>query len=296
MPILTFSNLTKRYGDACALNAVDFVMSAGERVALIGHNGAGKSTLMKLVLGLITPTSGRIAISGHAPGSPVARALTAYLPENVAFHPALTGREQLVHYLHLRGVSPRLAEELLARVGLTEAAGRRIGTWSKGMRQRLGLAQALIGSPRLMLLDEPTSGLDPVSRGEFYALLEDLSAQGTAIVLSSHALSEIEARTDRVVVLARGQKVAEGPIAQLRVDAALPLTLLLYPCHGGTRRVMQVFPEAKPIGTALSVTLKPSEKIAVTARIAAAGHALQDFELHAAGLDEVYACISRRAA
>jgi Cu-processing system ATP-binding protein len=122
-------------------------------VALLGHNGAGKSTLMKIVLGLIPATSGSVSVAGHAPGSRAARDLTAYLPENVAFHPALTGREQLRFYLRMKGEPPKAAEGLLERVGLGHAIDRRIGTYSKGMRQRVGLAQALNGRPRLMILD-----------------------------------------------------------------------------------------------------------------------------------------------
>ena len=141
------------------------------RVALLGHNGAGKSTLMKIILGLIPYDSGEVMVCGAAPGSAAARRQVAYLPENVAFHPALTGQEQIAQYLSLRGESPKLALGLLDRVGLHQAATRRIGTYSKGMRQRVGLAQALIGKPRLLVLDEPTSGLDPVSRRDFYALL-----------------------------------------------------------------------------------------------------------------------------
>ncbi|MCB1342212.1 MAG: ABC transporter ATP-binding protein [Pseudooceanicola sp.] len=296
MTILTLSRLTRRHDDLVALDAVNLTLAAGERVALIGHNGAGKSTLMKLVLGLLRPSEGTADIAGHAPGSPVARALTAYLPENVAFHPAVTGREQLRHYLRLRGAPAGQADALLEKVGLAEAAGRRIGAYSKGMRQRLGLAQALIGQPRLMLLDEPTSGLDPVSRAEFYALLGDLSAQGTAILLSSHALSEIEARTDRVVVLSRGRKVAEGPIARLRAEAALPLTLILHPTADGRPQVAAAFPEAVPQGPVLAVSFLPADKLAVTRRIAAVAQSLVDYEIEAAGLDAVYASISRRAA
>ena len=144
-PRLTLSQLTKRFGEVHALTDVSLDVAPGERVALLGHNGAGKSTLMKIVLGLIGYDSGTVSIDGAAPGSPAARRMTAYLPENAAFHPALTGQEQIGHYLSLRGESPKLALDLLERVGLHGAAKRRIGTYSKGMRQRVGLAQALIG-------------------------------------------------------------------------------------------------------------------------------------------------------
>ncbi|MEP3297663.1 MAG: ABC transporter ATP-binding protein, partial [Pseudoruegeria sp.] len=219
-----------------------------------------------------------------------------YLPENAAFHPALTGREQLQHFLRLRGETAGKADDLLNRVGLAEAAGRRIGTYSKGMRQRVGLAQALIGTPRLMILDEPTSGLDPVSRREFYTLLDDLAAQGTAILLSSHALSEVEARTDRIVILSRGQKVAEGALAHLRAEAALPLMVNLRPFSGKRAEVAASFPEAQEQHGALVFPITQSEKNAVLERLVAAGDQIEDFDVHPPSLDDIYAHISGRAA
>lgn len=146
-PTLTISRLTKRFQSVEALKSVSLALEPGRRAALLGHNGAGKSTMMKIVLGLIPFDSGEVSVCGSAPGSPAARTQVAYLPENVAFHPALTGEEQLRHYLALRGENPKQATELLARVGLGHAARRRIGTYSKGMRQRVGLAQTLIGRP-----------------------------------------------------------------------------------------------------------------------------------------------------
>ncbi len=294
--MLSLSNLTKRFGPEIALDGVDLELAAGERVALLGHNGAGKSTLMKLVLGLINASEGRLEIAGHPPGSPVARALTSYLPENVAFHPALTGREQLRHYLRLRGAKPDEADRLLDRVGLGDAADRRIGTYSKGMRQRVGLAQALIGRPRLMVLDEPTSGLDPVSRREFYALLDELAATGTAILLSSHALSEVETKTDRIVILSKGRKIAEGTLEALRAQAALPLTILLRPRDGGADALAAAFPEARRSADHLTLTCAQSEKLALMARLSGSTDALADFDVLPPSIDDIYAHISRRAA
>ncbi|WP_417241090.1 ATP-binding cassette domain-containing protein [Celeribacter halophilus] len=300
MTILTLSHLTKRYdktaSGAAALDDVSLSIAAGERVALLGHNGAGKSTLMKCVLGLIPTSAGAISIAGHAPGSAVARALVSYLPESAAFHPALTGREQIRHYLRLRGGQVRDADALLDRVGLLEAAGRRIGTYSKGMRQRVGLAQALIGTPRLMVLDEPTSGLDPISRREFYDILDDLAGQGTAILLSSHALSEVEARTDRIVILSKGQQVAEGSLADLRRRAALPLTVSMVPQSGQEEALVAAFPEAAMHHGALSFTCEADEKSKILARLVANRDQVADFDIQPPSLDDIYAHISRRAA
>ncbi len=296
MTILSLSSLTKRYGAETALDAVDLDIAAGERVALLGHNGAGKSTLMKLVLGLVAPTSGRVEVAGQPPGSPVARTMTAYLPENVAFHPALTGREQIRHFLRLRGGAPGQADDLLDRVGLAEAAHRRIGTYSKGMRQRVGLAQALIGTPRLILLDEPTSGLDPVSRAGFYALLDELAAKGAAILLSSHALSEVQARTDRIVILSKGRKVAEGALGALRSEAALPVSVEIRARPGCQDAVAAAFPEAEPVGDRLRLTCRQTGKIDIMARIVRASDIVEDFELAQPGLDDIYTHISERAA
>ncbi len=300
MRLLTLSQLTKCYDGHTVLNAVDLTVAAGETVALLGHNGAGKSTLMKLVLGLIQADAGSVSIAGHGPGSAGARAQIAYLPENAAFHPALTGAEQIAHFLRLRGLDPRGAGALLAKVGLKEAARRRIGTYSKGMRQRVGLAQALIGAPKLMVLDEPTSGLDPVSRREFYALLADLAASGTAVLLSSHALTEVEARTDRIAILSQGKLVADGSLAALRAAADLPMTVHLRAAAGQAQALVAAFPEAvrrvDAGGDHLTLNCPQTAKFAVMDRIRGAADQVADFDIHPPSLDDIYAHISRRAA
>jgi len=296
MTMLRLSNLTKRFGRDTVLDNVDLDLAPGERVALLGHNGAGKTTLMKLVLGLHRATTGSVDIAGHPAGSHVARSLTAYLPENVAFHPSLTGRDQIRHFLRLRGETPAQADALLDKVGLADAARRRIDTYSKGMRQRVGLAQALIGRPRLMLLDEPTSGLDPVSRRDFYTLLDELAAAGTTILLSSHALSEVEARTDRIVILAKGRKVAQGTLNDLRAEAALPLTVHIRPRPGQTPKVAAAFPEASEGTGALTLTCPQTAKLEVMARISGSADTIADVDFLPPSLDDIYAHISRRAA
>ena len=223
--LLTASQLSKTFGNFTAVNKVDIHINAGEMIALAGHNGAGKSTLMKMLLGLLTPTSGSISINSHSATSLAARQLIGYLPETVALYPNMTGFETLDFFADLKHVSRERNHELLTRVGIIEAAKKRVGTYSKGMRQRLALAQALLGQPKILLLDEPTTGLDPASRADFYRILDELRAQGTAILLSSHALAELADQADRIVIMKSGVKTADGDLHALRRDAGLPTRL-----------------------------------------------------------------------
>ncbi|PYF07750.1 Cu-processing system ATP-binding protein [Rhodobacter viridis] len=292
--MLKLTSLTKHYQEVAALSAVSFHVAPGERVALLGHNGAGKSTLMKIVLGLIPYDAGQVSVLGAAPGSAQARAGVAYLPENVAFHPALTGEEQIRLFLSLRGEDPAKARGLLDRVGLHGAARRRIGTYSKGMRQRVGLAQALVGHPKLLILDEPTSGLDPVSRRDFYALLDELAAEGAAILLSSHALTEVEARTDRIVILSGGHLVATGTLSTLRSEADLPVTMQITPAFGQAATVADSLPEAVLQVAQFHLCVSQGQKLAFLARITALGEAVTDLELIPPSLEDIYSHFSRR--
>lgn len=292
---LTISHLTKRFGPVAALTDVSLTVAPGQRVALLGHNGAGKSTMMKIILGLIPASEGEISVCGSAPGSAQARAQVAYLPENAAFHPALTGEEQLRHYLRLRGEAPGQALDLLARVGLRDAAKRRIGTYSKGMRQRVGLAQTLIGHPRLLVLDEPTSGLDPVSRRDFYALLDGLAAEGASILLSSHVLTEVEARTDQILILAKGRIEAAGPLGQLRQQAGLPVSFTLTPTDGYTDSLMESLQGAQllPSGQ-IHISCPQAEKLALLTRITGFGPRITDLDVTPPSLEDIYSHFSRR--
>lgn len=291
---LTISHLTKTFGGVKALSDVSLNVAAGERVALLGHNGAGKSTLMKVILGLIAADSGRISVCGAAPGDAEARARVAYLPENATFHSALTGLEQINYYMRLRGEDTSGAMNLLDRVGLGHAAKRRIGTYSKGMRQRVGLAQTLIGHPSLLVLDEPTSGLDPVSRRDFYELLDGLATDGAAILLSSHALTEVEARTDRLFILSGGKMVATGSLPELRREAALPVAMHITAINGYDTDILNAIPDATRAGGALHITCTQDTKLATLARITAMQDKVADIEVIPPSLEDIYSHFSRR--
>jgi Cu-processing system ATP-binding protein len=226
---VSVNGVEKNYRKVRALRGVSFDLVPGRLSALVGHNGAGKTTLIKLMLGLIHPDRGSIRVLDENPaaGEFSARRLLGYLPENVAFNAALTGRETLTFYARLKQIKPSKAWILLDRVGLTAAADRRVGTYSKGMRQRLGLAQALLGQPRVLLLDEPTTGLDPALRQTFYEILTELRNDGATVLISSHALNELEDRAEHVLIMNRGQLVAQGTLTELRSISQLPIRISL---------------------------------------------------------------------
>jgi Cu-processing system ATP-binding protein len=226
---VSVNGVEKNYRKVRALRGVSFDLVPGRLSALVGHNGAGKTTLIKLMLGLIHPDRGSIRVLDENPaaGEFSARRLLGYLPENVAFNAALTGRETLTFYARLKQIRPSKAWILLDRVGLTAAADRRVGTYSKGMRQRLGLAQALLGQPRVLLLDEPTTGLDPALRQTFYEILTELRNDGATVLISSHALNELEDRAEHVLIMNRGQLVAQGTLTELRSISQLPIRISL---------------------------------------------------------------------
>ena len=225
-PVIVARGVRKHYGPIHAVDGVDLEVRSGELFGLIGHNGAGKSTMFKMMLGLIPLTAGEIRIDGApVPGSDfrAVRRKVGYLPENVVLYDNLTGAETLDFFARLKGVSPAQNAALLERVGLMHAAKRRVREYSKGMRQRLGFAQALLGKPRILFLDEPTTGLDPEAIRGFYAILRQLKGEGVTMVITSHILAEIQERVDRLAIMAAGKVQATGTVQALREQMDLPL-------------------------------------------------------------------------
>jgi ABC-2 type transport system ATP-binding protein len=214
---LVVQGLEKRYGSVHALKGVDLEVGEGELVGLLGPNGAGKSTLVKIAVGLVHATRGRADVVGAPAGSRAARAELGYLAELFRFPGWYSADEVLGLHQKLAGSTGGADERkhLLERVALADARDRRVGDMSKGMQQRLGIAQALVGSPRLLLLDEPTSALDPAGRRIVRVLLEELRDRGVSVLLNSHLLSEIELVCDRVAILRAGEVVSAGSPAEL---------------------------------------------------------------------------------
>jgi ABC-2 type transport system ATP-binding protein len=234
-PAFACHRLTKRYGATTALAAVDLEVERGELLGLLGPNGAGKSTLTKIACGLVRADDGEVEVEGARAGSARARASVGYLAELFRFPDWLSADELLSLHQSLAGSSGGAGErgDLLELVELSEARKTRVDAMSKGMQQRLGIAQALVGEPRLLMLDEPTSALDPVGRRIVRDLLTTLRDRGVAVVLNSHLLSEVELVCDRVAILNRGRIVARGTPDELvrprGVEIETGAGLLSYP-------------------------------------------------------------------
>jgi ABC-2 type transport system ATP-binding protein len=219
------TGLVKRFEETCALDGVDLGVEEGEIRGLLGPNGAGKTTLLRVLLGLVRPDAGSVELFGRALQGAEAEALdhVAGFVEEASFYPYLSGRVNLELLAELDGGAiPARIDEVLETVGLATRGGDRVSGYSTGMRQRLGIAACLLREPRLLLLDEPTSGLDPAGVREVATLVRNLSAKGTALVLSSHQIGEVEGICDSFTVIRRGNVVWEGTAARLRAAAPAP--------------------------------------------------------------------------
>jgi ABC-2 type transport system ATP-binding protein len=218
-PAIVTRDLAKRYGSIQALAGLNMTIPRGAIFGFLGPNGAGKTTSVKLLLGLARPTSGSAEILGQPIGERSSRRRVGYLPELFRYQPWLTAREVLLLHCELAGIDraawSREIEDALAVVGLADRGSSRVGTFSKGMQQRLGLGVALLGNPELVLLDEPTSALDPVGRHDVREIIRALRDRGVTVFLNSHLLSEVEQVCDRVAVVDHGKVIAEGTMAEL---------------------------------------------------------------------------------
>lgn len=294
MSAVSLAGVYKRYRDFTAVRDLTLDISAHRLLALIGHNGAGKTTLLKMVLGITRPSAGTIRLWDHAvvPGGNLRPDQIGFLPEVVHFNDAMSGLEALRFLARLKRQPPNQCASLLSQVGLDGAASKRIKTYSKGMRQRLGLAQALLGNPRLLVLDEPTTGLDPDLRRDFYRIVSDRREQGATIVISTHSLHEIETHADEVAILRHGGLVASGPVPALCEQLGIPVRIRvdlpsLEACRSLRSKLSQVAIRAID-ERRLEISCPESEKLAVMQTILCEDLSPTDVHIDIPRLDDVY--------
>lgn len=293
---ITLRRVRKHYGAVHAVDGVDLDVRRGELFGLIGHNGAGKSTLFKMMLGLIAPTSGELRVAGspvHGSTFRQARRRIGYLPENLVLYDNLNGLETLHFFARLKGAPLTSCLPLLEQVGLQDAAMRPVRGYSKGMRQRLGFAQALLGEPHLLFLDEPTTGLDPAATRDFYAQLDVLRARGVTMVITSHVLAELEARVDRLAIMASGRVMACGSVAALRDQSSLPLTMAVRAAPGAASALMARLAALRPTDVAphadgFKVTCARALKLPVLQVLMASGTGVEDVQIHEPSLEDLF--------
>ena len=222
--------VSRAFGDVKAVDGLSLALAPGEIVGFLGTNGAGKTTTIKMITGLLRPDAGEVSVFGGDPSDPAVRARIGYMPEVATYYPYLNARELLAFYGGICGLDAKAVRErtdsLLESVGLADAAKRPLRTYSKGMLQRAGIAQALLNDPDLLVLDEPFTGLDPLARIHFRELLRSLREKGKAVFFSSHELGETELLCDRVAIMKNGRCVYQGPVKDLAGDGASNLERL----------------------------------------------------------------------
>jgi ABC-2 type transport system ATP-binding protein len=281
--------LTKRYGDAIvAVDGLELRVRRGEVYGFLGPNGAGKTTTLRMLLGLVRPTSGTAVVLGAPPGSPDGLARIGSLVEAPAFYPYLTGRDNLRVLAGYAGVGEDRVTAVLGEVGLSDRAADRSSTYSLGMKQRLGVAAALLKDPELLILDEPTNGLDPAGMAEMRAFIRSLGAGGRTVVLSSHLMGEIEQVSDRVGVIRAGLLVAEGTVEELRGRAGLRVRA---EPQAEAARLIGGLPDVDAVTSVdgvIDVTVDTARAPAINRALVEAGIAVSELYAQKASLEDVF--------
>jgi Cu-processing system ATP-binding protein len=296
VPAIALQGVVKHYGAVRAVDGVDLEVRRGEVFGLIGRNGAGKSTLFKMMLGLVKADAGSLLIQGSPVNERSFRSVRrgiGYLPENIVLYDNLSGLETMRYFARLKGAPADQCEATLARVGLSDAARRAVREYSKGMRQRLGFAQALLGSPRVLFLDEPTTGLDPAAIRSFYQTLRQLRDEGVTMIITSHILAELQERVDRLAILSAGRVQALGSVQELRERMALPLkveVLAEASSVGAVQAALAPLPvsDLRWQGPRSQANCPRDAKMAVLAALAALGSAVRDVVVHEPSLEDLF--------
>ncbi|MBF6337681.1 ABC transporter ATP-binding protein [Nocardia abscessus] len=286
--IVVTRGLTKRYGEHTVVDGVSMSVAAGEIYGFLGPNGAGKTTTLRMLAGLIRPSEGTATVAGRRPGDPVVVRRIGVLIEGPGFYPYLSGRDNLRVLARYRGLGRPEVEEALVRVGLVGRADDKFRTYSLGMKQRLGVGAALLGSPDLLVLDEPTNGLDPAGMAEMRELITALAAEGHTVLLSSHLLGEVQEICHRVGVIAQGRLLTEATVAQLRGGSSLvvraePLEVALPAVRGlvGARSALLT-------GSGIRIESDTVTAPAVARAVVASGADLLELRVDEKSLEEVF--------
>ena len=295
-PAIEARGVAKYYGALRAVDGVDLSVQPGEIFGLIGHNGAGKSTLFKMMLGLTEPSAGEILVNGASVRGRdfrAARRRIGYLPENVVLYDNLSGLETLRFFARLKGAALSQCAPALDRVGLADAAKRPLREYSKGMRQRLGFAQALLGEPSVLFLDEPTNGLDPQAIRDFYVTLRSLRDGGVTILITSHILAELQERVDRLAIMADGKIQAVGSVQDLRHQMQLSLSLTLRLAASSVAQAQHLLAaitgvHSEVTDAGLSVSCPREAKMAVLGALGGLGAKLLDLNIQEPSLEDVF--------
>lgn len=291
MSIIQLQNISQQFGKLSVLDSLSLNLEKGEVLGLFGHNGAGKTTSMKMILGLLRPSSGQVKVFGQDPchsDFSHYRYRIGFLPENVSFYQQLTGKEVLRFFAKLKRVSEGRCHELLEQVGLAAAANRKVKTYSKGMKQRLGLAQAILTEPSLLLLDEPTVGLDPIATQEFYEIVDHLKRHGCSIILCSHVLPGVEKHIDKVAILSKGKLSAYGSIPELRKQTPLTTQINFSGCFdiGKLQQEMSVKINTQEDGS-FNLKIEQKNKLS-TVQFLLAQPGLKDIDTIPPSLEQLY--------
>jgi ABC-2 type transport system ATP-binding protein len=281
--------LTKRYGTLTAVDGLDLRVRAGEVYGFLGPNGAGKTTTLRMLLGLIRPTSGEVRLFGRPPGRLDG---VGALIEGPAFYPYLSGRDNLRVMARHAGVPPGRIAAVLDQVELTARAGDRCAAYSLVMKQRLGVAAALLKDPRLVVLDEPTNGLDPAGMADMRLLVRRLGAAGCTVLLSSHLMTEVQELCDRVGVIANGRLVAESTVAGLRGEPSLRLVATPLPAAAAHARDLLGAGAVQVVDGGLRLTVPPARAAEVNAALVDAGIAVSELRTEERSLEDAFLALT----
>ena len=300
VPVIEVKNLTKRYDAATAVDGINFTVGAGEVFGLLGPNGAGKTTTILMVLGLSDITSGEARVYGHDPmREPLSvKRLVGYLPDTVGFYEAMTAADNLHYTARLIGIAKRIRKDRIAsalvRVGLGDVADNKVGTFSRGMRQRLGLAEIIVKRAEIAILDEPTSGLDPQATIEFLELISELKRGGTTVLLSSHLLDQVQRICDRVALFKAGRIVMMGSVAELAVQVLGAGFVVEVEAEGnGIARKLSTIPGVTRVETLSAdryrMTAERDVRPDAASAVVAVGGALKRLSVDEPSLEAIYA-------